>query len=59
MKVIISVSQSAGNESVGEMWTENHLFETTDTLQDVLDRIEEDSPPIRHTVTLQITGETP
>ena len=39
MKVIIMKDCSAGNDSVGEMWTETYLFSETATLRQVLDKV--------------------
>ena len=36
MKVIASFNASAGNESVGDMWTEEAIFDESATLLDVL-----------------------
>ena len=36
MKVIASFNESAGNETVGEMWTEEAIFDEAATLIDVL-----------------------
>ena len=36
MKVIASFNASVGNESVGDMWTEEAIFDETATLLDVL-----------------------
>ena len=32
MKVVAMIDRSAGNESVGEMWTETKIFDSTDTI---------------------------
>ena len=36
MKICAMVDRSAGNESVGEMWTETAVFDESATLADVL-----------------------
>ena len=36
MKICAMVDRSAGNESVGEMWTETALFDEGATIADVL-----------------------
>ena len=36
MKVCAMIDRSAGNESVGDMWTETAVFEDTATLKDVI-----------------------
>ena len=39
MKYVILVDMSAGNESVGEMWQESHIFDGETSLHDVMERI--------------------
>lgn len=39
IKIVAIKKMSAGNESVGEMWTETKIFEPSDTLSDVMDWI--------------------
>lgn len=41
MEYVILVDRSAGNESVGEMWTETKVFPETATLADVTDWVRE------------------
>jgi hypothetical protein len=36
MKICAMVDRSAGNESVGEMWTETAVFDESATIADVL-----------------------
>ena len=38
-EVIILVDRSAGNDSVGDMWTETHIFDKTDTLETVINKV--------------------
>ena len=35
MKVIAMVDRSAGNESVGEMWTETKIFDITEPIENI------------------------
>jgi hypothetical protein len=37
MKVIAMIDRSAGNDAVGEMWTETRSFDITETLEEVYD----------------------
>lgn len=36
MKIVAIKDESAGNESVGEMWQETKIFESADTLEAVM-----------------------
>ena len=42
MKMVIMVDKSNGNESVGDMWTETHIFDSSATLKEVYDTITPD-----------------
>lgn len=35
MKIVAMIDRSAGNDSVGEMWTETKIFDSTATLDSV------------------------
>jgi hypothetical protein len=35
MKVVAMIKRSAGNESVGDMWTETKVFDITDSIESV------------------------
>lgn len=37
MKIVALVDRSAGNETVGEMWTETAVFDSGDSIQSVYD----------------------
>ncbi len=37
MKVVVIVDNSAGNESVGEMWKETKIFDSDNKIMDVID----------------------
>ena len=37
--VVIMVDQAAGNDSIGNMWTETYLFNEETTLKEVLDKL--------------------
>ena len=39
MKIVIMIDKSAGNESVGNMWTETLLFESDTTLGEIITAI--------------------
>ena len=59
MNIVVMVDKLAGNESVGDRWTETYIFETTDTLLDVMEKIGcvrniAESESIQQTVRLQI-----
>ena len=49
MKICAMVDRSAGNESVGEMWTETAVFDDQATLDDVLRWAEIIVEPSPHT----------
>ena len=40
MKIVVMVDKADGNESVGEMWTETFIFDSSSTLKEVIDRID-------------------
>jgi hypothetical protein len=54
MKIIAIKEMSAGNESVGDMWTETKIFNETDTLADVMEFINNST---RENITLSIAVE--
>lgn len=39
MKIVIMVDKSAGNDTVGSMWTETHIFDPSVSLRDVLEKL--------------------
>jgi len=39
-KIVIMVDRSAGNETVGEMWTETFIFDESKTLTEVIEKID-------------------
>mgnify|MGYP001812483526 CR=1 FL=1 len=39
MKYVIIIDMSAGNESIGEMWQETHIFDGETSLNDVMDKV--------------------
>ena len=41
MKIVIMADKSAGNESIGEMWTETHIVDDSTTLKEVVDLLSE------------------
>lgn len=49
-KFVVLVNKSAGNESVGEMWVESHIFNGTATLDGVLAALGNDLCAGNHTV---------
>jgi len=58
-KFVIIVNKSAGNESVGEMWVETHIFKGTATLDGVLAALGNDLSSGRHTVRITFPTEQP
>lgn len=54
MKFVVTVNKSAGNDSVGEMWTETHIFNETTTLLGVLAALGNDMKGRNHTITLTL-----
>lgn len=54
MKFVVTVNKSAGNDSVGEMWTETHVFNSTTTLAGVLAALDSDLECRKHNVTLTL-----
>ena len=60
MKYVVIRDMSAGNESVGEMWQETKIFDSTATLEDVMkwampDCFREKFPLNHSTKKIQIT----
>jgi len=59
-KVIAILNKSAGNSEVGDMWQETKIFESTDTINDVIlwakggSIIGETVLPLRNRLQLQI-----
>lgn len=58
-KVIAILNKSAGNESVGDMWQETKIFESTDSINDVIMWAKGGSvigkiKPLHHRLQLQI-----
>lgn len=61
MKIIVMADRSAGNDTVGEMWTDAYIFEKTATLEEVIKKVEPNVDfvdSIRTNITLQIARET-
>lgn len=54
MKFVITVSKSDGNETVGDMWTETHLFDGTATLAGVLKALGTDMSRRRRNITITL-----
>ncbi len=57
MKLIITVHKSDGNETVGEMWTETHIFNGTATLAGVVAALGKDMKSRRHNITLTLAND--
>lgn len=62
MKIIIMVDKAAGNDTVGNVWTETHIFEPSVSLRDVLTKLNyetnlDDGYQIKETVRIQIAKE--
>lgn len=62
-KVVAILSKSAGNSEVGDMWQETKIFESTDTINDVIlwakswSLIGETVMPLHNRLQLQIAKE--
>lgn len=54
MKLIVTVHKSDGNETVGEMWTETHIFNGTATLAGVVAALGSDIKLRRRNITLTL-----
>lgn len=58
-KVVAILNQSAGNSEVGDMWQETKIFESTDSLNDVIlwakgGSVIGEMQPLRHRLQLQV-----
>ena len=40
MKIVVMVDKSNGNDTVGDMWTETHVFDARTTLEAVIEQID-------------------
>ena len=54
MNVVIIVDNSAGNESVGEMWKETKIFQSTDKLEDVLKWVSTIGTPSKKNIVISL-----
>jgi len=57
--IAVTINRSAGNESVGSMWSEVYICKNTDTFESVLERMDkkyelQHKTPITETITMQI-----
>ena len=57
--IAVTINKSAGNGSVGSMWSEVYICKNTDTFESVLERMDKKyellhKTPITGTITIQI-----
>ena len=54
--IVIMVDKSAGNEAVGHMWTETHIYDETITIREILNDLgyNDLEHNIRETIRIQI-----
>ena len=54
--IVILVDKAAGNDSVGNIWTETHIYDETITIREILDDLGYDDLEhnIRETIRIQI-----
>ena len=47
-EAVVTIHRSAGNESVGEMWTETKVFKPESTVTDILNWVDEQTNESTH-----------
>ncbi len=48
-RAVVITEHSDGNESVGEMWKETHVFPLSATLEEVFQKVQTNNLPLRPT----------